>query len=78
MNAARMTSPREKCTRLASTLTIGSTSAGKRTFLIRFPPEISEPDASRSDAENHVHGRSPQNMKNTRRVRLWRLFGMMS
>ena len=46
----------------ASTLTIGSTSAGKSTFLIRLPPEISEPDASVSDAENQVHGRMPQNM----------------
>ena len=47
----------------ASTLTIGSTSAGNRTFLIRLPPAMSEPDASVSDAENQVHGRMPHNMK---------------
>ena len=46
----------------ASTLTIGSTSAGNSTFLIRLPPAISEPDASISDEENQVHGRMPQNM----------------
>ena len=46
----------------ASTVTIGSTSAGKSTFLMRFPPEISTPDDSSSDDENHVHGRMPQNM----------------
>ena len=46
----------------ASTVTIGSTSAGNRTFLIRLPPEISTPDDSISDEANHVHGRMPQNM----------------
>ena len=46
----------------ASTLTIGSTSAGNSTFLIRLPPVISEPEASSSDDENHVHGSRPQNM----------------
>ena len=47
----------------ASTVTIGSTSAGNSTFLIRFPPAISVLDDSRIDEENHVHGRMPQNMK---------------
>ena len=46
----------------ASTLTIGRISAGNSTFLIRFPPDTSEPDASLSDAENQFHGRMPQNM----------------
>ena len=46
----------------ASTLTIGRISAGNSTFLIRLPPEISEPAASDSDDENQVHGRMPQNM----------------
>ena len=46
----------------ASTVTIGSTSAGNRTFLIRFPPAISVPDDSSSDDENQVQGRIPQNM----------------
>ena len=45
-----------------STLTIGSTSAGKSTFLIRLPPAISDPAASVSDDANQVHGRMPQNM----------------
>ena len=43
-----MSSPRKKCTMFASTLTIGSTSAGNRTFLIRLPPAISDPDAGES------------------------------
>src|SRR3954471_15997672 len=46
----------------ASTLTSGRISAGNRTFLIRFPPEISEPADSVSDDENQVQGRMPQNM----------------
>ena len=46
----------------ASTVTIGSTSAGNSTFLIRLPPAISVFDDSSSDEENHVHGRMPQNM----------------
>ena len=46
----------------ASTLTIGSTSAGNSTFLIRLPPAISELEASVSDAENQVHGRMPHSM----------------
>ena len=47
---------------LASTVTMGSTSAGNSTFLIRLPPEISTFDDSRIDEENQVHGRMPQNM----------------
>ena len=47
----------------ASTVTIGRISAGNSTFLIRFPLEMSTPDDSDSDEENHVHGRMPQNMK---------------
>ena len=46
----------------ASTVTIGSTSAGKSTFLIRFPPEMRTLLDSISDDENHVQGRMPQNM----------------
>ena len=33
----------------ARTLTMGRISAGKSTFLIKFPPAISEPAASASD-----------------------------
>ena len=62
MNAARMISPRAKCTMFDSTLTMGSTSAGKSTFFMRLPPLISDDAASVSDAENHVHGSNPQNM----------------
>src|SRR2546423_164830 len=40
----------------ARTLTMGSTSAGNRTFLIKFPPASSEPAPSDSDVANHVHG----------------------
>ena len=45
---------------LASTVTMGRISAGKSTFLIRFPPEINTPEDSISADENHVHGRIPQ------------------
>ena len=47
---------------LASTVTMGSTSAGNSTFLIRLPPAISTFADSISDEENQVHGRMPQNM----------------
>src|SRR6476646_10277304 len=58
----RIGSARKKCTVFAVTVTIGRISAGNRTFLIRLPPEMSTPDDSMSDAENHVHGSNPQNM----------------
>ena len=44
-----------------STVTIGSTSAGNSTFLIRLPPAMSTLADSDSDEENQVHGRRPQN-----------------
>ena len=44
-----------------STVTMGSTSAGNSTFLIRLPPEIRTLDDSSSDEENQVQGRRPQN-----------------
>ena len=47
----------------ARTVTMGSTSAGNSTLRIRFPPAMSEPADSFSDATNQVHGRIPQNMK---------------
>ena len=58
----RIGSPRKKWTMFVSTLTIGSTSAGNRTFLMRLPPAMSEPAASESDVANQFHGRMPQNM----------------
>src|SRR5205809_985274 len=61
MNTARITRPRRKCTMFASTLTMGSTSAGKSTFLIRLPPLMRDEAASVSDAANHVHASRPQN-----------------
>ena len=56
---------------------MGSTSAGKSTFLMRLPPEISDPAASINDAENHVQGSSPQNMKTANGLVSLMLFGMM-
>ena len=47
----------------ASTLTSGRISAGNSTFLMRLPPEMSDPAASASDEENQVQGKMPQNMK---------------
>ena len=60
--ASRIGSPKKKCIMFESTATIGRISAGNRTFLIRFPPEINTPDDSSNDDENQVHGRMPQNM----------------
>ena len=40
---------------------MGSTSAGKSTFLIRLPPAMRTFDDSSRDEENHVHGSRPQN-----------------
>jgi hypothetical protein len=40
---------------LASTFTSGRISAGNRTFLIRLPPEISDPADSDSAEVNQVH-----------------------
>ena len=48
-----------------NTVTMGRTSAGKSTFLMRLPPEISTPDDSSSEDENHVHGSSPQKRKSS-------------
>ena len=62
MNAARISSPRKKCTMFASTLTIGSTSAGKQHLLDQIAAGDQRAGASISDGENHVHGRMPQNM----------------
>src|SRR5438309_2964100 len=73
----KITKPRKKCTMLASTLTIGSTSAGNNTFLIRLPPAMSDPAASDSDEANHVHGRIPQNMKSAYGLVLGSSFGMI-
>ena len=56
----RIGSARKKCTMLASTATTGSTSAGKSTFLIRFPLASSALDDSVSAEVNHVHGSRPQ------------------
>ena len=55
-----MGSPRRKWTRFARTVTVGSTSAGKSTFLIRLPLAMMTPDDSASEAENQVQGRIPQ------------------
>ncbi len=63
MNPNRIGRPSRKCTMFDSTVTIGSTSAGNSTFLIRLPPEIRTPDDSRTDDENQVQGRMPQNRK---------------
>ena len=61
----------------ASTATIGNTSAGNNTFLMRFPPAMSDPAASDSDEANHVHGRIPQNMKSEYGLVLGSSFGMI-
>ena len=40
---------------------MGRTSAGKRIFLIRFPPVMRTVDDSRTEELNHVQGRIPVN-----------------
>src|SRR5690349_24335729 len=65
MKTASIESPKKKCTMLESTVTIGSTSAGNRTFLMRFPPEINDPDDSSNDEANQVQGSNPQNRNNS-------------
>ena len=55
-------SARKKCIMLATTVTIGRTSAGNSTFLIRLPPAISDPAASFNDVANQFHGRMPHTM----------------
>ena len=42
-------------------MTVGSTSAGNSTFLIRLALAISTPADSASEAWNQVQGRMPQN-----------------
>ena len=54
----------------ASTLTMGSTSAGNMTFLIRLPPAMRTFDDSSRDEENQVHGRMPQKRKSAYGSRL--------
>ena len=53
----------------ASTVTIGSTSAGNSTFLIRLPPAISTLDDSSSDEENQVHGQDAAEQEERVRLR---------
>ena len=60
--------PRKKCTMFASTVTIGSTSAGNSTFLIRLPPEIS--DAGRLDQRRREPGPRQDAAEHEQRVRL--------
>ena len=55
--------PSRKWARLVSTVTTGRTSAGNSTFLMRLPPAISTPEASRSEELNQVQGRMPQKKK---------------
>jgi hypothetical protein len=45
--------------------------------LIRFPPAISEPDASFSEVANQFHGRRPQNMNTANGWTSFSLFGMI-
>src|SRR5262245_16128099 len=61
---ARITSPMKKCTIVAMTLTIGSTSAGNNTLRSRLPDEISDTADSFNDVVNHVHGSNPQKRNN--------------
>ncbi len=62
-NARRIGRPSAKWTRFERTVTVGRTSAGKRTFFTRFPLARMTPAPSASEDENQVHGRMPQKRK---------------
>ena len=64
----RIGRPRKKCTMFASTLTIGSTSAGNSTFLIRLPPAIS--DAGRLEQRRREPGPRQDAAEHEQRVGL--------
>ena len=54
-----------KLIKFDNTTTNGSTSAGKSTFLIKFPPAKIELEASNNEEENHSQGNKPLNTKTT-------------
>tara|TARA_B100001013_G_C24539273_1_gene413941 strand:+ start:43 stop:225 length:183 start_codon:yes stop_codon:yes gene_type:complete len=59
-----MGNAKKKWNMFDSTATIGRISAGNNTFLMRFPPAISEfADSSKAEL-NQVHGNKPQNRNN--------------
>jgi hypothetical protein len=61
--ANRIGRPSRKCARFASTVTVGRTSAGKSTFLIRLPLAMMTPEDSASEPWSQVQGRMPQKRK---------------
>src|SRR6516225_11505163 len=77
MKAIRIGSPSRKWTMFENTLTIGSTSAGNSTFLIRLPPLMRDDVASVSDDANQVHGSSPQKRNTANGVTRGSLPGMI-
>lgn len=60
-NKKRMGRPNIKFIRFVRTTTVGSTSAGNRIFLIRFPLIIITLELSKREELNHIHGSNPQN-----------------
>ena len=56
----------------ASTLTSGSTSAGNRTFLIRLPPAMSEPDGIRQRGRKPVPRQDAAEHEDCVRLHAWR------
>src|SRR5215475_2186989 len=55
--------PNRKFTKLAVTVTVGNTWAGKKTFFRRLPPSTMEVAPIISEAENQIQGNSPHRRK---------------
>jgi len=55
--------PNRKLTKLAVTVTVGNTWAGKKTFFRRLPPSTMDVAPIIREAENQIQGNSPQRRK---------------
>jgi hypothetical protein len=55
--------PNKKFTKLAVTVTVGKTWAGKKTFFKRLPPSTMDVAPIIREAENQIQGKSPHRRK---------------
>jgi len=61
--ANRMGIPKRKFTKLAVTVTVGKTWAGKKTFFKRLPPSTMDVAPISREVENQIQGKSPHRRK---------------
>jgi len=61
--AKRIGIPNRKLTKLAVTVTVGNTWAGKKTFFRRLPPSTMDVAPIIREAENQIQGKSPHRRK---------------